>query len=287
MKKIENSFAVTGFIGKDAEIRSFETASVARFSIAVSRADKTGEETSYVSAFMGIEAWRKNEALDSFDVLKKGELITVEGYFKPEEWTDSKSGEKRNRIVMVATKFYPAPEKEEEKPDQPKQKAVSKKKKASKLLKRPSAAFFWGCLQKSSGQQNTLPSLIQKKGECASLKVYRFRSLIITIHSVISETIKAYMKIIEILFRGQTNLITQQNHALFIDRCSQRGSTSRLYLQCHHIRSPSWIDIPNNFLIEYNQTNNIFIQNGNIINFAHHCYNINQFIIIKIQYHYK
>ena len=39
MKKIENSFAVTGFIGKDAEIRSFETASVARFSIAVSRAD--------------------------------------------------------------------------------------------------------------------------------------------------------------------------------------------------------------------------------------------------------
>ena len=41
---------------------------------------------------------------------------------------------------------------------------------------------------------------------------------------------------------------------LFIDRCSQRGSTSRLYLQCHHIRSPSWIDIPYNFLIEYNQT---------------------------------
>ena len=36
MKKIENSFAVTGFIGKDAEIRSFETASVARFSLAVS-----------------------------------------------------------------------------------------------------------------------------------------------------------------------------------------------------------------------------------------------------------
>ena len=60
---------------------------------------------------MGIEAWRKNEAVDSFGVLKKGELITVEGYFKPEEWTDSKSGEKRNRTVMVATKFYPTSEK--------------------------------------------------------------------------------------------------------------------------------------------------------------------------------
>ena len=52
MKKIENSFAVTGFIGKDAELRSFGTASMARFSIAVSRADKTGGEISYVSAFM-------------------------------------------------------------------------------------------------------------------------------------------------------------------------------------------------------------------------------------------
>ena len=132
MKKIENSFAVTGRICRDAEIHLFEIVKVAHFSIVVSRIGKINEEKTFVSAFMGIEAWRKNEALDSFDVLKKGELITVEGYFKPEEWTDSKSGEKRNRIVMVATKFYPAPEKEEEKPDQPKQKAVSKKKKASK-----------------------------------------------------------------------------------------------------------------------------------------------------------
>lgn len=37
MKKIENSFAVTGFIGKDAEIRQFTSASVARFSLAVGR----------------------------------------------------------------------------------------------------------------------------------------------------------------------------------------------------------------------------------------------------------
>ena len=77
-----------------------------------------------------IEAWRKNEALDSFDVLKKGNLVTVEGYFKPEEWTDAESGAKRSRIVMVATKFYLAPEKEEEKPA-PKQ-AATKKKKSSK-----------------------------------------------------------------------------------------------------------------------------------------------------------
>ena len=105
MKKIENSFAVTGFIGKDAEIRSFETASVARFSIVVSRIGKINEEKTFVSSVMKVEAWSKMEDRYAFWILQKDVLITVEGYFKPEEWTDSKSGEKRNRIVMVATKF--------------------------------------------------------------------------------------------------------------------------------------------------------------------------------------
>lgn len=31
MKKIENNFTVSGFVGKDAEIRQFANASVARF----------------------------------------------------------------------------------------------------------------------------------------------------------------------------------------------------------------------------------------------------------------
>ena len=61
MKKIENTFAVTGFVGKDAEIRSFATASVARFSLAVSRQEKSGDQTNRVSSFMNFEAWRKNE----------------------------------------------------------------------------------------------------------------------------------------------------------------------------------------------------------------------------------
>ncbi|MDD6493275.1 MAG: single-stranded DNA-binding protein, partial [Bacteroidales bacterium] len=39
-------------------------------------------------------------------------LLTVEGYFKPEEWQDA-DGVKHNRVVLVATKFYEAVEKEE------------------------------------------------------------------------------------------------------------------------------------------------------------------------------
>lgn len=112
MKKYENTFAVTGFLGKDAEIRQFTTSSVARFSMAVSRQEKNGEEEKRTSAFMYFETWRKNEETDSFDQLTKGTQLTVEGYFKPEEWTD-KDGVKRNRTIMVAVKFYPPVEKEE------------------------------------------------------------------------------------------------------------------------------------------------------------------------------
>ena len=112
MKKIENTFAVTGFVGKDAEIRQFTTASVARFSLAINRTEKNSEENNRTSAFMNIEAWRNNENLSSFDRLTKGAMITVEGYFKPEEWT-SEDGVKHNRVVLVANKFYEPTEKEE------------------------------------------------------------------------------------------------------------------------------------------------------------------------------
>ena len=126
MKKIENNFAVTGFVAKDAEVRQFTTTSVARFPLAVARQEKNGEDTKRISAFMNIEAWRKNENTGSFDLLTKGTLLTVEGYFKPEEWTD-KDGVLHNRIVTVAVKFYPAVEKEEA-PAEPEKKSKKGKK---------------------------------------------------------------------------------------------------------------------------------------------------------------
>ena len=126
MKKIENTFAVTGFVGKDAEIRSFATASVARFSLAVSRQEKSGDQTNRVSSFMNFEAWRKNENTESFDCLTNGTLLTVEGYFKRENWSD-KDGVEHSSIALVAGKFYPAVEKEEA-PEEPAKKAKRSRK---------------------------------------------------------------------------------------------------------------------------------------------------------------
>ena len=112
MKKFENTFAVSGFVGRDAEIRQFANTSVARFSLAVGRTEKSGDESTRISAFMNIEAWRKNEKSESFDILTKGSLITVEGHFKPEEWTDA-AGVKHNRVILGATRFYPVADKEQ------------------------------------------------------------------------------------------------------------------------------------------------------------------------------
>ena len=61
----------------------------------------------------------------SFDKLTKGSMLTVEGYFKPEEWNDQE-GVKHNRVLLVATKFYETPDKEEA----PKEEEKKSKKKA-------------------------------------------------------------------------------------------------------------------------------------------------------------
>lgn len=113
MKKYENSFAVSGIICKDAEIRQFVTKSVARFPISVSRFEKYGDETKRVSSLINVEVWRNNENASSFDILTKGSLITIKGYLKPEEW-HNKDGVKNSRIVFMASSFQPVEEAGEE-----------------------------------------------------------------------------------------------------------------------------------------------------------------------------
>ena len=112
MKKSVNNFQVSGIVSKDAEIREFTNHSVARFPLGVSRQDKSSEDTSWVSALIGIEVWRKNDNTQSFDLLTQGNLITAEGYFSPQEWTDN-DGVKHHKLVMVANKIYETPDREE------------------------------------------------------------------------------------------------------------------------------------------------------------------------------
>ena len=103
--KTMNNFQISGFVVNNATVNQFATASIARFGISVRRTEKVGDEEKKVSAILNIEAWKSNEAADAFDLLKKGTRLSVEGYFKPEEWTD-KDNVNHNTIKLVATKFF-------------------------------------------------------------------------------------------------------------------------------------------------------------------------------------
>ena len=107
---MENSFKISGFVSFSEE-KAFNNSSVCRFSISVSRKEK--DTDNWTSAFLNAEAWVKNEEVEKFATLQKGNRVTVEGFFKPEEWTD-KDGKKHNRVILAATKFYLTENKETE-----------------------------------------------------------------------------------------------------------------------------------------------------------------------------
>ena len=128
--KTMNNFQISGFVVNNATINQFTTASIARFGLSVRRTEKIGDEEKKVSAILNIEAWKSNEAADAFNILTKGARVLVEGYFKPEEWTD-KDNVNHNTIKLVATKFSEF--KEEEKPNEtPAEKPAEEKNKKAK-----------------------------------------------------------------------------------------------------------------------------------------------------------
>ena len=100
-----NNFQISGFVVNNATVNQFATSSIARFGISVRRTEKNGDSEKKVSAILNIEGWKSNEDADAFNLLTKGTRLTVEGYFKPEEWTD-KENVNHNTIKLVATKFF-------------------------------------------------------------------------------------------------------------------------------------------------------------------------------------
>ena len=107
MKNFKNSFKISGYVGF-SEVRALTNKCVCRFSLSVAKFDKTTNERT--SAYLNAEAWAdKEESLEAFKTLAKGSIVTIEGSFKPEEWTD-KNEQKNNRVVLVAKKFYPVEE---------------------------------------------------------------------------------------------------------------------------------------------------------------------------------
>ena len=90
-----NSVTLVGRVGRDPDVRYFESGSVvANFTMAVNRRNRDDEPD-----WFNLEVWGK-QAQVAADYVKKGSLIGVNGSFKLDTWNDRKRGEERSKPVV-------------------------------------------------------------------------------------------------------------------------------------------------------------------------------------------
>ncbi len=112
-----NKVILLGHLGKDPELRSFETTRVANFSLATSETRinrKTQEKTTYTE-WHNIAVWGgQADVVEKY--LKKGSQIYLEGQLRTRSW-DGNDGTKRYTTEVVVDNFtmLGRPNREEEK----------------------------------------------------------------------------------------------------------------------------------------------------------------------------
>ena len=95
-----NTAVLVGRVGRDAEIRYFESGKVkANFSIAVNRWDpKTKSE---VADWFNIDVWDKLAEFAG-EYVKKGIQVAVDGRIGQNKWTDKATGNERENFLIIA-----------------------------------------------------------------------------------------------------------------------------------------------------------------------------------------
>lgn len=95
-----NTATVVGRVGRDAEIRYFESGKVkATFSLAVNRWDsKTKSE---VTDWFNIDVWDKLAEFAG-EYIKKGMQVVVDGRIGQNKWTDKATGSDRESFFVIA-----------------------------------------------------------------------------------------------------------------------------------------------------------------------------------------
>lgn len=95
-----NTVVLVGRVGRDAEIRYFESGKVkANFSIAVNRWDsKTKSE---VADWFNIDVWDK-QAEFAGEYIKKGMQVVIDGRIAQNKWTDKATGDEKENFLVIA-----------------------------------------------------------------------------------------------------------------------------------------------------------------------------------------
>ncbi|MBL8968254.1 MAG: single-stranded DNA-binding protein [Spirochaetaceae bacterium] len=91
-----NSVSLVGRLTRDVEAPAGN--GPARFSVAVNRRVKQGEQWTDEASFFDIEYWHKS----ILSYLTKGKQIAIRGELKQDRWQDRTTGENRSKIIIVA-----------------------------------------------------------------------------------------------------------------------------------------------------------------------------------------
>lgn len=98
-----NNFTISGFVVNDAKVKNFEKASVAHFGLSFRTTEKKGDQEVKKSSILDMETWIKKDDTATIDMLKKGTLIKVEGFFKADSYTND--GKEVHKTVFAVTKI--------------------------------------------------------------------------------------------------------------------------------------------------------------------------------------
>ncbi len=96
-----NVVVLVGRLTRDSELKYTKSGMpIARFSLAVNRSRKQGEEWVDETSFFDIDFWGKGaEAVNRY--LIKGQQVGVEGELRQDRW--EQDGQSRNKVVVNAT----------------------------------------------------------------------------------------------------------------------------------------------------------------------------------------
>jgi len=95
-----NHVVLVGRLTRDAELKSIASGqAVCKFSIAVNRSKKNGEQWEDEPNFFDVVLWgRRGEALHQY--LNKGKLVGIDGELRQDRW--QQDGQNRSKVEIVA-----------------------------------------------------------------------------------------------------------------------------------------------------------------------------------------
>jgi single-strand DNA-binding protein len=97
-----NKVILLGNLTRDPEVRYTPNGSaVASFAIAVNRKYKQGDETKEEVSYIDIVVFGK-QAESCGQYINKGDAVLIDGRLQQRRWDDKETGQKRNKIEVVA-----------------------------------------------------------------------------------------------------------------------------------------------------------------------------------------